>query len=84
MSEDDKDKIMDIARDAQEWLSKNKNASDKEIKDYMNGMWKLLGNHTNFKFSVWTVGNCNTIIINNKMVWVLVLQNIQNGVKILV
>jgi len=57
MSESEKDKILDIAKDAEEWLAKNKGASDQQIKDYMNGMWKLLGTHTNYKFSVWTVGN---------------------------
>jgi hypothetical protein len=57
LDEDKKNKIYDIAKNAEEWLKNNKNATNKDLKDYISSMWKLLGDQTNFKFSVWVVAN---------------------------
>jgi len=57
LDDEKKRKIEEIAKNAEEWLSRNKNASDLELRNYMKEMWVLLGDNTNFKFSVWTVAN---------------------------
>jgi len=57
LDDEKKRKIAEIARNAEEWLAKNKFASEDELKKYMKEMWVQLGDNTNFKFSVWTVAN---------------------------
>jgi len=47
--------IKEIAKNAQEWIQKHPNATEAEIKEYTNSLYKMLGTHTNFKFSVWVV-----------------------------
>jgi len=55
LQDDKKKAIRDIATDAQKWLSANPNASDKQVRDYMHTVYKLLGQQTNYKFQVWVV-----------------------------
>jgi len=50
-----KNNLIEIAKSAENWMNSNKNASEQELKNYMKDMWTLLGNQTDFKFSVWTV-----------------------------
>jgi len=52
-----KDELRNIARDAQEWIKNNPNATPKELKDYIASLYKRLGSHTNYKFSVWAPTN---------------------------
>ena len=36
--------IRDIAKDTEDWLKKNRNASDRDIKEYMKGIFMKLQN----------------------------------------
>jgi len=57
LDENKRNAILSIAKNAEEWLRQNPNATEKDLQDYMKMVYRLLGDQTNFKFSVWVVSN---------------------------